>query len=629
MKKNFFRFFSFIQSAIVITISMIFNRSLKMNATDNKALTGIHAGSLWNIKPGGALYFVNDHGNFSPFENPKFKEAFNKATAIAVPFFTEKRTLADQDLVNELSEKICKHFSPDEIEKHNQEMENLINTLPLHPFVEKINNKLLYKNNNEKFTSLFFNLLLRLIVSSKEIPTTEALIQSALDSKKKIISFYSESELKNNLISTFSDIFELEGFAAFFMLMVSKEYFHFFADYLKERGNGWDFGSEYEGVLKDNEILTQKLAIIFRGIPYELLKKALSILEKANSQMVAGKIDQILKQEENPLFILNDGTDKEKTLFSELIDKKIELVGPLREAMNPRGFLFEIKKADKIVGYHLGSVHVTPEWILENFNSEILKAFEFCDTLGVELDITRDDVLKVAEEINADYPESVQDLLVAITRMRLNDLGIHFHAEDDDEFIKKGNDLYIKTLNQKFGIESGIDLAFIEKAKERKIPIVDLETIESHVKHTKQEALFNIKELEELQKEVDAGGKENIDLKLRILSKLEKKLQEYKEKYIKSVLHFFPEILEIGYLPALEAFYNKMDEELKQDCARRNMEIALKTDKLIRNKKIPFSIEGAFHLVGRLSVPEIMRTLGYTVTQVICDEPRNKPIQLK
>ncbi len=37
-----------------------------------------------------------------------------------------------------------------------------------------------------------------------------------------------------------------------------------------------------------------------------------------------------------------------------------------------------------------------------------------------------------------------------------------------------------KSITSKYGIESGIDFAFIEMAKKRKIDIIDLESIETH-----------------------------------------------------------------------------------------------------------------------------------------------------
>lgn len=63
-------------------------------------------------------------------------------------------------------------------------------------------------------------------------------------------------------------------------------------------------------------------------------------------------------------------------------------------------------------------------------------------------------------------------------------------------------------------------------------------------------------------------------------------------------------------------------EEVNQAMCRRNMEMALTTDRLIRDNKKPFSIAGALHFAGPMGMHKLLTNMGYKVTQIICEEPK-------
>lgn len=71
----------------------------------------------------------------------------------------------------------------------------------------------------------------------------------------------------------------------------------------------------------------------------------------------------------------------------------------------------------------------------------------------------------------------------------------------------------------------------------------------------------------------------------------------------------------------IERRENSSSPKMKMAMNRRNEEMVESTDRLIRAGKKPFAIAGAAHFAGETSMLKLMEQRGYTVTQVICEEP--------
>jgi len=440
-----------------------------------------------------------------------------------------------------------------------------------------------------------------------------SLIEEAKKSSKKIISLCSKEERDQEYLSHFKDIFENPFlFDAFKILLLPKDEIEDVSLFFNERGKAWDLGAVSPSIEipfcsdERDHVLTERLKNKHNYTEKEFSKVAkkntkkliASQLERAKG--TADKIAALLAEEKDLLILHNETSHQE--LFSVLSARKIEPIGPIRSDLKPRGFLFEIKKVNTVVGYFLGSIHITPDWILENFNSKIYEAFAYCDVLGVEVDVTREGLREEFHSESA-IPKEKAALMREFTAIGLKDMGLELEEADDNAYIIKGFEM----LQSAFGLKSGIDLAFIKMAKERKIEVIDLESAQTHKDY------LNLEHAEQA-KMADRFPKATAEVLYLA----------FKQSLLKQVSHDFPFILETGCIKAVEgAFLNGQSETKRVAMNARNMEMAMNTHLLITQKKKPFSIAGAAHFAGEKSMIKYMEDLGYTVTQIICEEPKN------
>lgn len=595
--------------------------------------TGIQAGSLWKLKDDAHLYLTNFHGSCNPLDNPQFKKAFESAHTIAVSYFMESTCPTEGDIALFRQEAI-------EIETFaNFVMEQLpvfAKLMEQHFSLEKIahlSNKLLkfplyshrYLNN---FTHVdpskvcVVRLLRRLAYISlpqKDVNNLmdSILIEEATKSSKKIVSLFTKEEFDFELFYNFESLFETPRFFDLIKIFLfPKDEIEDVKNYAQERGRAWDLGAIAPSIEvpfcsdgRTEELRNQFLKKM--GCSEDDLDKIQRKISKHTaklnlyrSETIAKKIAKVLDQEKSVLFL---GSDiRYEDLFSRLSEKNLEPIGPIKEALNPRGFLFEIKKVDRVVGYFLGSIHIIPNWVLESFNTKICEAFAFCNILGVEVDITREDVKQqLGEPEDFSIVKEHAQLLKEVVDIGLKDVEAIVVTDDEEAYIKKGLEVIEKGLQKRYGIESGIDLAFIEKAKKREIKIIDLESIETHKEFGN---LMKAEQLNSMSQKMDA--------------KPEEMYMQLKNTIEKDVCGFYPLLFETGYIKGFDKFCHEDSKPIKEAMYGRNMEMVISTHKLIRQGKIPFCIAGAAHFAGDKSMLIMMRDQGYTVTQVICEEPR-------
>lgn len=140
------------------------------------------------------------------------------------------------------------------------------------------------------------------------------------------------------------------------------------------------------------------------------------------------------------------------------------------------------------------------------------------------------------------------------------------------------------------------------------MPIVDLESLETH----REYALYV--DREEVESAISLEDKE-VDTPQAIY-------QSMKESHERRA-QLAAEMLEMGYQEVVdEQFASNSTQEKREMLFRRNMEMALTTDRLIRRGYKPFCLPGLFHFAGEDGMQKLMEKMGYTVTQIICEEPR-------
>ena len=593
----------------------------------NYSTTGIHAGSLWKLGDAAHLYLTSLNGSSHPLTNPEFKKAFVSAQTIAVSYFNEKahdspetlsltleNSVADDSELCDLAEIMKKHLSLAKVEKLNKKL--IESSLFSHPSINNYYDEDPYKVCVIRLFRRFGYIVLQ--EKNPNMLIESIIIEEARKSSKNIISLFSINEFQKNTFDAFKNIFEIPHyFLCLEIFLFPKDGIDDMMIFVQEEGKSWDLGAISPSITIPCSSITDERAENFSNqmikkfscakeeVP-KTLKKIIKFCVKENlisAEKVADKISPLLENEKNVL-ILQTSLNHEG-LFSKLTEKKIELIGPLKENINPRGFLFEIKKVDTVVGYFLGSIHLTPQWILENFNSKIREAFEFCNVLGVEVDVTRDDVKKAFnQQEEFDIPQERILLLKEFVSAGLKDIQAEFMEADDQIYIKKGFEFLVKGLQNTYGIESGIDLTFIEKAKKRGMDIVDLESIETHMEFLK---LMKTEQVDFIQNSKAKTPEEHYF--------------EFKNYMLKKICGYYPLVLETGYIKALDGDRQRHSKAMKAEMISRDMEMAMTTHKLIRSGKKPFSIEGGEHLVGEKSMIQMMRDMGYTVTQIICEEP--------
>jgi uncharacterized protein YbaP (TraB family) len=589
------------------------------------ATSGIHAGFLWKVGEEGAIYLTDDCGTCSPLSNPKLLEAVEKAHQVVFATLGSLETgdVPDRErcrgYLTAVAQKLEKYWSPREIDESIAKLEKWIEEGSARALSKKAEYVLReITHPYERFVYLF-----AWVVGSSTFPhrmreegispePEELLKQKADALGKECILLSPDGEYENHLLEGVTLLFNTPSFHPIVKeIFLSEKGIALWKKGISERGRAWDFGafslykkrafSELDLYLNS---LGERKKI--ESLDEELLEK-LKDLHDSYTQRLVEKICTFLQR--NPKVLISVPALFQKDLLSALVKRDIQMQGPLKEAIKPRGFLWQIcDKTDRVVGYFLGSIHITPRWILDHMNSKILHAFEWCDTLGVEVDITREGVSEALDEEKKLSEEALNSLFLGIFVLGgIEEYGLAFEGKGRNEILQKGFWRVIKSIFAEQGLESGIDHFFIDKAKKRSIPIVELESLETH------------KEFSSLvHKEISRG----LSVQPPIGSWDSKEIyQEMKRLVVKGVMNY-PEIVEMGSIEALEIITAKNSPEMLETVNRRNMEMALSTDRLIRQKKKPFSIEGANHFSGPLATQKLMEQMGYKVTQIICEELR-------
>lgn len=568
--------------------------------------TGVHAGFIWNIGDQGAIYFTDDHGSADPFNNPKFKKAFEKADILAFSLLKSEKPKFEKlkDLEKTLAPLTEGYITDAEIADLNQKLEKV----PPHPlFSDKKFEK--SETPREQFIQQVFLYFLSLAFPHKkeEYFLHNILEQKAEESGKSCISLSLKGAIENYLLGFFTTLVKSPGFPIFIQEMLLTEQGNAeMKQHYEAKGKSWDVGANgtYEKLKPVSEETGKKMDEALQkrhgSVDMKPCCEEMDQLEATLLHATTNSVETMLSVGAKTLFI-QDSSQMDK-LFLALAKRNISVQGPLKEDIKPRGFLWEIRKADKVAGYFFGSVHLTPDWILKNFNSKTLEAFNYCDALGVELDITNEKHISALTEEKFEIPEEKKQLIAEILLEGFKDLGI----EEKDLEPTKGLELLIKKIMAQYGTESGIDLKFIEMAKKKNMPIFDLESIQTH------KDFLTLMDKEQKTHIAVTENRSPLDI-----------YKEVKADYERTVCQFYPAMLESGLPEALEIRWEKDPEEMKQAMNARNMEMALSTHKLILEGKTPFSIVGCMHFAGPMGMQKLMENMGYKVTQIICEEPRS------
>ncbi|CRX37772.1 TraB family protein [Estrella lausannensis] len=661
-----------------------------MNIESGKSTPAIHAGSLWQINPQVNLYFFSEMGSASPFSNPKFASTFNVAKRIIL--FTSPIL---SHLALPLDDKI--KFFASKIDLSEEELTKLLQTMP-RALGEITSRSILEAAELDKFESASEKALALVTTAIRLLlPTVSASehIKERIDHKNQTLSYlFNEEEL--TLSSKHQDFLaELSSFALL-ALCKNEASLEFIKNILNTLRAASALGltpSDLSQTVNTPPNLVESLEPYAKKIWGEEWQDTLTRYNKTMMGMqedvlerLTERIEGVIAQGERSLLMIPE-FDPQSVLL-KLKEKNIEMVGPIRESIKPRGYLFQIEKAGQVVGHFLGSYHLTPNWILESFNSKIEDAFLKSDVLAVEIDVTKQEHKEALElatlkrwEKNPFFEsrEERQEFLSF-----LGERGIQIVDEKIPDRLLHHK--LAEIIGSKEGIESGIDLKFIERAKMREMEIIDLESMDMHLQQIQlleqEETKFN--EATRLEIQLSRSAQNIHAHRVTNLREWAKTLIESQvsadvinflmpqeafakaglqwppsqitESTIKIALDYFDSEInqemrrqrnlkfesllkklrdsihsiktgvalnwELGFIGLLEAELKNTSQEIKECTNTRNMEMALTVSRLVRSGKKPFAIAGALHFAGEGSVIKNMERMGYKITQIICEEPR-------
>ncbi|MEK4053979.1 TraB/GumN family protein [Paenibacillus sp. FSL F4-0087] len=266
-----------------------------------------------------------------------------------------------------------------------------------------------------------------------------------------------------------------------------------------------------------------------------------------------------------------------------------------------RGFMWEVESNGNTV-YLVGSMHIADESFYP-LRKEFEEAFAEADYLGVEIDIS-----KAAEEAQqkivldlGSYQDgtTLKDHISSETYTQLGNIlkqsGLEPNALDTFKpWVVESTLASLKSMKAGYEASAGVDLYFIQKAIERKLPVIELETYESQL------GMFNDFS-KELQEKTLKATLDNFDVLDDSVNQMAEMWKTGNDEQLLELTNSFSD-----------------DEEYnKAMLIDRNVGMADKIDGYLKNGKGEeyFIVVGAAHYLGDHGIVKLLKDKGYTVVR--------------
>lgn len=263
--------------------------------------------------------------------------------------------------------------------------------------------------------------------------------------------------------------------------------------------------------------------------------------------------------------------------------------------------MWEVKHGGNTV-YLVGSMHIADDSFYP-LRSEFEDAFAEADYLGVEIDLS-----KAADEANQKlildmgmYQDgtTLKDHVSKETYAKLEDIlqqnGLEPNAFDVFKpWVVESTISTLKSMQSGYEASAGIDLYFIQKAIERKLPVLELETYESQLSMLDG---FS----SELQEKNLNTALDNFDVSAELVDDMaamwksgdDQKLLEFTESMIEDPEYYKAMLTDRNIVMA-----DKIDGYLKSD-----------------KKAEYFIVVGAAHFAGKDGIVQLLQDKGYSVVR--------------
>lgn len=264
-----------------------------------------------------------------------------------------------------------------------------------------------------------------------------------------------------------------------------------------------------------------------------------------------------------------------------------------------RGFMWEVESNGNTV-YLVGSMHIADDSFYP-LREEFEEAFAEADYLGVEIDIS-----KAADEAQqklildlGSYQDgtTLKDHVSSETYTKLGDIlkknGLEPNALDAFKpWVAESTLASLKSTTAGYEASAGVDLYFIQKAIERKLPIIELESYESQL------GMFNDFS-KELQEETLKATLDNFDVLDDSVNQMAEMWKTGNDEQLLELTNSFSDNEE----------YNKAM------LIDRNIGMADKIDGYLKSDKKEeyFIVVGAAHYLGEHGIVKLLEDKGYTV----------------
>ncbi|WP_336765951.1 TraB/GumN family protein [Paenibacillus sp. USHLN196] len=301
-----------------------------------------------------------------------------------------------------------------------------------------------------------------------------------------------------------------------------------------------------------------------------------------------------------PIRIIGDATGYEvnwnaKTRTVLLVSKGTETA----VQTGGRGFMWEVESNGNTV-YLVGSMHIADDSFYP-LREEFEEAFAEADYLGVEIDIS-----KAADEAQqklildlGSYQDgtTLKDHVSSETYTKLGDIlkknGLEPNALDAFKpWVAESTLASLKSATAGYEASAGVDLYFIQKAIESKLPIIELESYESQL------GMFNDFS-KELQEETLKATLDNFDV---LDDSVNQMAEMWKTGNDKRLLNFTND-------------FSDNEEYNKAMLIDRNIGMADKINGYLKSDKKEeyFIIVGAAHYLGEHGIVKLLEDKGYKV----------------
>lgn len=260
------------------------------------------------------------------------------------------------------------------------------------------------------------------------------------------------------------------------------------------------------------------------------------------------------------------------------------------------GVFYKVQKDNQTV-YLLGSIHLGDQ-SLYPLNEQINTAFEEADHLAVEIDIGDLDEMEVSQTIMQQgmyqdgkvLSEVVEEDVFNDALEQLSALGMN------EEIVDQFQPWFVTMLLSEVALqetalnaEFGIDKHFIDRSKDKSLPIISLESVESQIA-----SMSSAPEEEQI---------ESLEYTIDSIDNFEEELIQLMRIWRAGNTDVFAQLREM----------NQGSDQLAMD--ERDLLMTGKIEEFLNaeNSDTYFVVVGSLHLAGKNSITDLLKTRGYSV----------------